>query len=178
MEVHASLFGIGIGEMLIIAAVALVVIGPERFPEFARIVVRTIRDVRGYVNDAKQELDKELRPITREMRQLEQYQPKRYFDDITNKPKSKPKPSPVSSPDLDEEGGSEGNGDVSSPASEGGAVGEASPEPETAPEEPPATTPYKAPPTESDFDRQPTAFPKKERDSVEPAPEEEEQYRD
>jgi sec-independent protein translocase protein TatB len=153
---EASIFGIGLGEMVVIAAIALVVIGPERFPEFARIVVRTIRDVRGYVDEAKQELDKELRPITKEIRQLEQYQPKRYFDDITNKPKEKPKPKPVDSTNSPNSGDDSPEYDAaksdSVAANDGG-------EPDAPPEEP-GTTPYQAPLTEADFDRHSTAFPK------------------
>jgi sec-independent protein translocase protein TatB len=40
------MLGVGFGEMIIIAGIALVVIGPEKFPEFAKIVLHTFRDVR------------------------------------------------------------------------------------------------------------------------------------
>lgn len=165
----------GLGEIVIIAAIALVVIGPERFPEFARIVVRTIRDVRGYVEDAKQELDKELRPITKEIRQLEQYQPKRYFDDITNK--STPKSKPVDSPDLAEPEPAPSADSEAGPGTEGGAVNEPVSEAGGDGGEPPATTPYNPPPSEADYDRYPTKFPKKDAPG-EGSFEEEEQYRD
>ena len=171
MITHASLFGIGIGEMVIIAAIALVVIGPERFPEFARIVMRTIRDIRGYVDEAKQELDKELRPIKKEMRQLEQYQPKRYFDDITNKPK----PKPVDSPDLADEDSTPKDAPGTVPASEESPT-EASPEPEASSEAEPKTTAY-APPSEADYDRKPTPFPPEGQSPYEEV-DEEEPYRD
>ena len=158
MEVHASIFGIGIGEMVIIAAIALVVIGPERFPEFARIVMRTIRDIRGYVDEAKQELDKELRPLKKEMRQLEQYQPKRYFDDITNKPKPAPaKPAGVG----------ESTPESTSAADE--------PLSEASPIDPADTAPFQ-PVSEQEYDRSPTPFPAK--DDRTASGDFEEEYRD
>ena len=60
------MFGIGFPEMIIIAGIALVVIGPEKFPDFAKIVMRTIRDIRGYVDEARQEINKELKPMKKE----------------------------------------------------------------------------------------------------------------
>ncbi|MBN2307409.1 MAG: twin-arginine translocase subunit TatB [Candidatus Hydrogenedentes bacterium] len=78
------MFGsIGMTEMLIIAGVALVVIGPEKFPEFAKIVMRTIREVRGYWDDAKRDISRELRPVEDEVRQLKQYNPEDYIDSLT-----------------------------------------------------------------------------------------------
>lgn len=73
---------IGIGEMIVIAAIALVVIGPEKFPDFAKIVIRTFRDVRGYVNDAKSEIAKELKPLNKEFKELGKYEPEKYIDTL------------------------------------------------------------------------------------------------
>jgi Tat protein translocase TatB subunit len=79
------MFGsIGATELLIIAGVALVVMGPERFPEFAKIVMRTIREIRGYWDDAKRDISKELRPVESEIRQLKQYNPEDYIDALTD----------------------------------------------------------------------------------------------
>lgn len=58
---------LGIGEMILLAGIALVVIGPEKFPEFAKVVLRTINDVRGYMNDVKYDLSRELHPIKRDL---------------------------------------------------------------------------------------------------------------
>ena len=57
------MFGMGMMEMLIIAGVALVVMGPEKFPDFAKVVLRTIRDFRGYMDEAKREISKEIIPV-------------------------------------------------------------------------------------------------------------------
>ena len=62
-------------EILIIAAVALVFIGPERFPEFAKIVMRTVRDLRRYVDDMKDDVREELRPVSNEIKKLSRYDP-------------------------------------------------------------------------------------------------------
>ena len=77
------MLGIGFWEMVVIAAIALVVIGPERFPEFAKILLRTFRDLRGYVNDVKEDITKELRPVQREIEDLRRYQPEDYLDALT-----------------------------------------------------------------------------------------------
>ena len=64
------MLGIGMGEMLLIAAIALVVFGPEKFPDFAKIVLRTVRDLRGYVDEIQNEVSKELKPIKRELNKI------------------------------------------------------------------------------------------------------------
>jgi len=64
------MFNIGFGEMLIIIAIALVVMGPERFPEFMKIALRFLRDIRTYWEEAQRELAKELRPIENELKTL------------------------------------------------------------------------------------------------------------
>ena len=59
---------------------ALVVIGPEKFPEFAKIVARAFRDIRGYVDDAKREISKELKPVEKELREISRYDPEDYVE--------------------------------------------------------------------------------------------------
>ena len=76
--------GVGFGEMLLIAGIALVVIGPEKFPEFVKIVLRTFRDLRGYVEDAKRDIGEELRPVKREIQQLSRYNPEDYLESLAD----------------------------------------------------------------------------------------------
>ncbi|MDQ1256549.1 MAG: Twin-arginine translocase TatA/TatE family subunit, partial [Candidatus Hydrogenedentes bacterium] len=76
------MLGVGFGEMVIIAGIALVVIGPEKFPEFAKIFLRTVRDVRGYVDEAKRDIAKELKPIQKELGDLSRYKPEEYIDSL------------------------------------------------------------------------------------------------
>ncbi len=79
------MMGIGFGEMVLIAGIALIFLGPEKFPEFAKIVMRTIRDLRGYMDDIKDEVSKELRPVQKEIRSLSRYDPETYIDAMTGK---------------------------------------------------------------------------------------------
>jgi len=77
------MFGnLGIGELIIIAGIALVVIGPEKFPEFAKIALRAYRDLRGYVDDIKREMAEEMKPVQRELRQLSQFNPEDYIENL------------------------------------------------------------------------------------------------
>ncbi|MGC8737155.1 MAG: Sec-independent protein translocase protein TatB [Candidatus Hydrogenedens sp.] len=62
--------GIGFTEMIIIAGIALVVLGPEKFPEFAKIAIRAIRDIRGYFEEIKTEIAKEVKPLEKELNEL------------------------------------------------------------------------------------------------------------
>jgi sec-independent protein translocase protein TatB len=78
------MFGsIGMSEIVIIFGVALVVIGPEKFPDFAKIAMRTFRDLRGYVDEAKAEIAKEIKPVKEEMRELSKHKPEEYLDALT-----------------------------------------------------------------------------------------------
>ncbi len=55
-----SLFGIGPLEILLIAAIALIVFGPERLPEMARQVGKLIGDVRRTTNELTGEFQRAL----------------------------------------------------------------------------------------------------------------------
>lgn len=75
------MFGsIGITEIIILAAIALVVMGPEKFPDFARTVARMVRDVRSYVADAQRDLERETRPVRKELDELSKIDPETYID--------------------------------------------------------------------------------------------------
>ena len=77
------MFGnLGMGELIIIAGIALVVIGPEKFPEFAKIALRAYRDLRGYVDDIKHEMAEEMKPVHNELRQLSKYNPEDYIENV------------------------------------------------------------------------------------------------
>ncbi len=54
------MFDIGFWELVIIAIIALIVIGPERLPQFARDAGRFVGKIRKYILNAKKELEKEL----------------------------------------------------------------------------------------------------------------------
>ncbi|MCX8065285.1 MAG: Sec-independent protein translocase protein TatB [Candidatus Hydrogenedentes bacterium] len=64
------MMGIGFSEMLIIAGIALVLLGPEKFPEFAKMAVRAWRDLQKYMDEMKMEIAKEVKPLERELREV------------------------------------------------------------------------------------------------------------
>lgn len=70
----------GLGEIIVIAMLALVVLGPEKFPEFAKIAMRAFRDLRGYVDDIKREMAEEVKPLKQEIQSLSQYDPEEYLE--------------------------------------------------------------------------------------------------
>ena len=55
------MFDIGFWELVIIALVALVIVGPERLPELAQNAGRIIRKLRAFIQSAKREVEKELK---------------------------------------------------------------------------------------------------------------------
>lgn len=55
------MFDIGFSEMMVIAVVALVVIGPERLPMVARTVGTLLGRMQRYVNEVKAEVEREMR---------------------------------------------------------------------------------------------------------------------
>lgn len=77
------MMGVGFTEMVIIAGIALVVIGPEKFPDFAKLLIRTIRDLRSYVDEVKTEVGKEFKPLKKELDALSRIDPERYIDSLT-----------------------------------------------------------------------------------------------
>ena len=57
-------------EMALVAVIAVVVLGPQRFPEFAVQIARAIKYLRGYANDATSELRAEFQELTREYEEM------------------------------------------------------------------------------------------------------------
>ena len=76
--------GLGMGEIIVIAAVALVILGPDQFPRFTKMVMRTIRDLRGYVDEVKRDVGKELDPVKKELSDLSRYNPEDYVEKLTD----------------------------------------------------------------------------------------------
>jgi sec-independent protein translocase protein TatB len=55
-------FDIGTGELLALAVLALLVLGPEKLPEYAAEAARFIRQLRKMANEARTEVTRELGP--------------------------------------------------------------------------------------------------------------------
>lgn len=54
------MFDVGLSEMMVIAVVALVVLGPERLPKVARTVGHLLGRAQRYVNQVKQDINREM----------------------------------------------------------------------------------------------------------------------
>ena len=54
------MFDIGFWELIAIAIVALLIIGPEKLPKFARDAGHLIRKIRSFIRTTKRELEDEL----------------------------------------------------------------------------------------------------------------------
>jgi len=55
------MFDIGFWELLVIAVIALLVIGPERLPSFLRSTANTIKSVKSMANGFKEEVSQQLK---------------------------------------------------------------------------------------------------------------------
>ncbi len=56
------MFGIGFGELVVIAFLAVLVFGPDKLPELARQAGRIARELRRFATNARDELRTELGP--------------------------------------------------------------------------------------------------------------------
>ena len=54
------MFDIGFSELMVIAVVALIVIGPERLPKVARTLGHLLGRAQRYVNDVKSDINREI----------------------------------------------------------------------------------------------------------------------
>ena len=56
------MFDIGTGEMLALAVLALLILGPEKLPQYAQEAARFLRQLRTMANEARTEVTRELGP--------------------------------------------------------------------------------------------------------------------
>ncbi len=57
------MFGIGLPEIIVILAVALVVVGPDKLPELARSLAKGINELKGSMNQLKENFSEESKVI-------------------------------------------------------------------------------------------------------------------
>jgi sec-independent protein translocase protein TatB len=66
------MFGIGLPEMLLIMALALIVVGPDKLPDLARSLAKGLMDLKKAASELKQTLDKEGNPLAEIRPELEE----------------------------------------------------------------------------------------------------------
>jgi len=54
------MFGMGMGELLLIFVIALLVFGPEKLPQVARSVGKAMRDLKRTTNDIRYSIEREI----------------------------------------------------------------------------------------------------------------------
>ncbi len=86
------MFGIGLPELLIIAALALILIGPKKLPEIAKSLGKTLGELRKATDDVKESILEEIEPIKDEMpnrRELEEALKKKFMGGEEEEKKTK-----------------------------------------------------------------------------------------
>jgi Tat protein translocase TatB subunit len=74
------MFGIGFGELLVILAIALIIVGPERMPDLARRAGTAIRDLRRMYDNMRSELGADFEEVERGIQTLRSLDPRRELD--------------------------------------------------------------------------------------------------
>jgi sec-independent protein translocase protein TatB len=78
-----AMFGIGMPELLVIAALALLLIGPKKLPQIAKSLGKTLGELRKAADDLKDTISSEIDPIRDEIpdkRELEEALKKKFMD--------------------------------------------------------------------------------------------------
>ncbi len=87
------MFGIGMPELLLILAVALIVIGPKKLPDLARSLGKAMGEFKRATNDLKESIEKDtgIDEVRKSLKDTQR--------DITNSLKSPPQKIPAVKPD-------------------------------------------------------------------------------
>ena len=92
------MMGIGPLEILVILVVALLVIGPEKMPEVARVLARVMRDLRGAMDEVRRQFEDITREDLLDTKEIDSYyrdtidsvknsmEPPSDMDDVTEPP--------------------------------------------------------------------------------------------
>lgn len=94
------MFGLSIGwfEIFAITCVALMVLGPEKFPQVAKLVMKSYRDIRKYMSDAQRDIATELNPLKSDLKKFSKVDIEKYLENLMEDDKDKP--SSESEPDA------------------------------------------------------------------------------
>ena len=83
------MFNIGAPELIVIAGIALIILGPEKFPTQAKVFLRMFRDFREHWDDAKRDIMNEINPVKKEFRELKRFKPEELLDKLTGEDQEK-----------------------------------------------------------------------------------------
>ena len=89
------MFNIGMPELLVIAGIALIFLGPEKFPTQAKVFLRMFRDFREHWDDAKRDILNEINPVKKEFRELRKFKPEELLDRLTGESDDTPQSAPA-----------------------------------------------------------------------------------
>lgn len=81
------MFSLGPLELIIIMIVALVIVGPEKLPELARMIARAMRDLKRYAEDIRGEFERDLltEDVKRDVEVFTQDRPDDYpYGEVSN----------------------------------------------------------------------------------------------
>lgn len=96
------MFGMGMGELLLILVVALLVVGPDKLPNAARAIGKGIRDFRKHTQELQSTLeqDEKLGEAVRELKSALRDDPMRAVRQATRPPPTPPVP-PAPTPAIE-----------------------------------------------------------------------------
>lgn len=66
------MFGIGLPEMIVILAVALIVVGPDKLPELARSLAKGVNELKETMNQVKDSLNEETKIVSSVQKDIQQ----------------------------------------------------------------------------------------------------------
>jgi sec-independent protein translocase protein TatB len=105
--IYAVRMGLGFEKLLVIAVIALFLVGPEKLPDYAARLARFVRGARRMLDDAKDRVREELGPDfdEEEWRKLDprQYDPRRIIRDALLEPPEPRRREPEPDPDPEPE---------------------------------------------------------------------------
>jgi TatA/E family protein of Tat protein translocase len=91
------MFGMGMPEILLILAIALIVIGPQKLPELAKSLGRALNEFKRATNELKEtiDLDADLKDVKRSFGEIQSDIKKKAIDVTPSKPGAKASKTPA-----------------------------------------------------------------------------------
>lgn len=65
------MFGIGLPELILLMAIALIVLGPDKLPQIARVLGKSLSEIRRAAEEVRGSLQKETYEVQQELKEAE-----------------------------------------------------------------------------------------------------------